>query len=100
MEWEQLQKMSHLTFFFGGHEAYSLQQIKEIITINLVVISTNTMTSFWNMSSASALIHMKETSMKYCIRADIVMQTYLFSTRSTPTRKTVSDNRMERESWM
>ena len=92
---------SYLTLLFlEGHAANSRQQIKESITKNLVVIFTNTMTSFWNMSSASAPIHMKETSMKYCIRADIVIQTYKFFTWSTPMRKTISDNRMERESWM
>ena len=41
-----------------------LQQITETIMINLAVTRAKTMTSFWNMSSASAPIHITATSVK------------------------------------
>ena len=52
------------------HGAYSAnrnhlhQQTREIAVMYLVVMWTNTMTSFWNMSKASAPIHITATSVK------------------------------------
>jgi hypothetical protein len=43
---------------------YVLQQTIETATINFVVTSVKTMTSFLNMSSASAPIHITEVSVK------------------------------------
>ena len=40
------------------------QQTREIAVMYLVVMRTNTMTSFWNMSKASAPIHITATSVK------------------------------------
>ena len=50
------------------------QQVKETAMIYLVVIWIKTITSFWNMSRASAPIHMKATRLKYWMRADTVTQ--------------------------
>ena len=41
------------------------QQINETAIMYLVEMWTNTMTIFWNMSTASAPIHITATSMKY-----------------------------------
>ena len=58
----------------GGGEGYIVcaryvlvhlhQQISEITTINFVVIRAKTMTNFWNMSNASAPIHITAASVK------------------------------------
>ena len=40
------------------------QQTRDKITINLVVILMKTITDFWNMSKASAPIHMMDTREK------------------------------------
>ena len=57
----------------GGGEGYVCaryvlvhlyQQIIEITTINFVVIRAKTMTNFWNMSNASAPIHITAASVK------------------------------------
>ena len=50
------------------------QQISETMMTYLVVIQTSTMTSFWNMSIASAPIHITDTRVKYWIRADTATQ--------------------------
>ena len=69
------------------------QQTKETAMMYLVVIWIKTITSFWNMSRASAPIHMKATRLKYWIRADTVTQPpyeYSGGTRSMPIMNTSS----------
>ena len=51
----------------GAHSAnrnHLHQQTREIAVMYLVVMRTNTMTSFWNMSKASAPIHITATNVK------------------------------------
>ena len=40
------------------------QQTREIVMMNLVVICTKIITSFWNISTASAPIHITDTRVK------------------------------------
>ncbi len=78
----------------------SHQQTRERVTMYLVVIWTKMMTNFWNMNSASAPIHITDTSVRYWIRADMATQTPYTSDRSTPTTNAISMSPMAAQSWM
>ena len=49
---------------YSANRNHLHQQTREIAVMYLVVMRTNTMTSFWNMSKASAPIHITATSVK------------------------------------
>ena len=55
------QHFAQVTFW---EAIYLHQQTNETATMYLVVMWKNTMTSFWNMSTASAPIHIHVTSVK------------------------------------
>ena len=66
------------------------QQMRAVITWNFVVIDPNTITSFLNMSMASAPIQNTDTNVVYWMERDMMVQATLFSTLSIPIRKTRS----------
>jgi len=76
------------------------KQISETTIMYLVEMWTNTMTTFWNMSTASAPIHITATSMKYWIRADTVTQPPYGFVLSIPITNTISTQNRAMQSWM
>ena len=65
----------------------------------LVVIVPNTMISFWNMSTASAPIHITAARVKYWMIKDMAVQTMSFSVLLMPMRKKRSMQKRAAQSW-
>ena len=75
------------------------QHISDTVTKNLVEVEPNTMTSFWNMSTASAPMNITDTSVKYWIRADTATQPPYTAVWLIPLTKTISIQNRAVQSW-